>query len=226
MEFERINTHDDVHGGSAADDGLRARRKRATRDALGESALQLFAARGFDAVAVEEIAAAAGVSRRTFFRYFPSKEAAFFAEQERRLDDFRATLRAQADQDAPTVSIRRAALQMAAVYETERSSVLREHRMMIASTSLHAYDAQLDGRWEAALRDALLADGADPLDAVTSAGAVLGVMRAVLRDWFESEGAFDLRVRGIDILQRLSPLLDAVATRTRSARDAAPPSPS
>lgn len=221
-----MDANEEPVGASASDDGLRARRKRATRDALAEAALQLFAKHGFDAVAVEEIAAAAGVSRRTFFRYFPSKEAVFFAEQERRLEEFRNTLLSQADVESPTSSIRRAALQMAAVYESERASVLREHQLMLASTSLHAYDAQLDGRWETALRDAMLADGADPLDAVTSAGAVLGVMRAVLRDWFDSEGAFDLRVRGVDILQRLAPLLDAIAVRSRQSRASSPSGPS
>ena len=52
----------------------RARKKAATKQAIQEQALRLFVEKGYDATTVEEIAAAAGVSHMTFFRYFPRKE--------------------------------------------------------------------------------------------------------------------------------------------------------
>jgi AcrR family transcriptional regulator len=53
---------------------LRDRHKNQTRRALRDASLRLFARQGYDATTIEEIAEKAGVSTRTFFRYFPNKE--------------------------------------------------------------------------------------------------------------------------------------------------------
>ena len=61
-------------------------KRLATRDALQRAALLLFAADGFDATSTASIAAAAGVTERTFYRHFPTKEAVLFEDYEHRLD--------------------------------------------------------------------------------------------------------------------------------------------
>lgn len=55
--------------------GRRERNRAATRDGIIETAYRLFSQRGYDATTVDHIAAEAGVSPRTFYRYFPSKDA-------------------------------------------------------------------------------------------------------------------------------------------------------
>src|SRR5688500_12437454 len=66
----------------AQTEGLRARKKRVAREAIAATARRLFAERGFDAVTVAEIAAAADVSEKTVFNHFPTEEDLAFAGRE------------------------------------------------------------------------------------------------------------------------------------------------
>src|SRR5262245_66376689 len=75
--------------------GLRVRKKVATREALSWAALRLAAERGLDRVRVDEIAAAAGVSPRTYNNYFSSKEEAICALVVERAKRVGAALRAR-----------------------------------------------------------------------------------------------------------------------------------
>jgi AcrR family transcriptional regulator len=61
--------------GRTAKEGLRERKKRLTRRQLSDTAARLFLERGYDAVRVADVAEACGVSEKTVFNYFPSKEA-------------------------------------------------------------------------------------------------------------------------------------------------------
>lgn len=63
-------------------DGLRERTRRAVRAELSRVAVELFSTRGYDGTTVDEIAKAAGLSKRSFFRYFPSKEDAVLADMD------------------------------------------------------------------------------------------------------------------------------------------------
>jgi AcrR family transcriptional regulator len=72
----------------APNEGLRERKKRAAREAIAATARRLFAERGFDAVTVAEVAAGAGVSEKTVFNYFPTKEDLAFAGREEGIAQF------------------------------------------------------------------------------------------------------------------------------------------
>src|SRR3954469_12112079 len=83
----------------APNEGLRERKKRATRDAIAAAARRLFAERGFDAVTVAEVAVAADVSEKTVFNHFATKEDLVFAGGDTRLAQLQAAI---ADRPAGT----------------------------------------------------------------------------------------------------------------------------
>src|ERR1039458_5623322 len=97
-----------VDDASWPDESRRRRKKRQTRDALIDTALDLFETKGYEHTAVHEITDAIDVAERTFFRYFASKEdlALFFVKQE--MDDFTDALAARPTGEAPLTAVRNA----------------------------------------------------------------------------------------------------------------------
>src|ERR1700761_1012977 len=82
---------------------LRTRARENLRAEVAEAAFNVFAARGFDNVTATEVAAAAGISRASFFRYFDSKEDAVFVAQEQMGTQIAARIRERpAGEDAWT----------------------------------------------------------------------------------------------------------------------------
>src|SRR5229473_6693131 len=88
----------DTNGQQAG--GLRERKKRLMRQQLSDTATQMFMERGFDAVRVSEIAEACGVSEKTVFNYFPTKESLILDRLESTMASLRTGL---ADPGVPPV---------------------------------------------------------------------------------------------------------------------------
>jgi AcrR family transcriptional regulator len=75
--------------------GLRETKKIITRQAIADAGMRLFVTKGFDHVTVAEIAREAGVSEKTVFNYFPTKEDIFFDEVPERLEALTDAIRAR-----------------------------------------------------------------------------------------------------------------------------------
>lgn len=161
------------------------------RDLLADAAARLFLEQGYDAVSVDDIAAAAGVSRRTFFRLFPRKEAVFFADHTDRLERLRVAL-CRRHGETPYDAARRALLLLAAEYDAAPQQMAHRNQMILANRELLAWDLQLDLAYEEALVATLAQDADDPLRATVLGGAMMGVVRAVLRAWFANGTAGSL----------------------------------
>ncbi|MFJ8627228.1 TetR/AcrR family transcriptional regulator [Kitasatospora sp. NPDC093550] len=166
--------------------GLRELKKQQTRELLADTAMGLFAERGFDRVTVVEVARAAGVSPNTVFNYFPTKEDLFFDRQDAVVAHLAEVVRRRPTGVSAADAVRTDLL--TAIADGEPTVGLNPGmaafwRIVTDSPALRARLLELGERAEAALA-AVLADesGAaddDPLPRVL-AGAIAGAHRAVL----------------------------------------------
>jgi AcrR family transcriptional regulator len=136
--------------------GLRERRRRRTMDAIIDAALALFEERGYDAVSVEEIAAAAEVSPRTFYRYFPAKEDVLVLDPETD-----AAVRAALAEDRPDETdvdfVARTLI--AALTARQPARARRGYHLIQATPALQARIHQLVWHDQEGIVQALLARG-------------------------------------------------------------------
>lgn len=88
--------------------GRREQHKQATRAALNEAARKLFAERGFEATTVREIAEAADVTERTFYRYFDGKEDLLADAALAWVEKLKEAIRTRPTQEPPLVAVKRA----------------------------------------------------------------------------------------------------------------------
>lgn len=128
--------------------GLRQRKKERIREQLREAALRLFAERGFDETTVDAIVDAVEVSRRTFFRYFASKEDVVLASVEKKGTDLRAALRARPPAEPPLVSLRRVLAATAVAYDCDRRRYMAFARMVDETPALRARYRDKQQMWE------------------------------------------------------------------------------
>jgi AcrR family transcriptional regulator len=163
---------------------LRERKKQKTRRVLSEIALRRFAEKGVDATTVEEICEEAEVSVSTFFRYFTSKEAAVFADENERVEVVREVIEgAPADEPLPDV-IRRAALTLID-YDLENKLELHRYMELIATEpALAAYSLQAQNSSMAIFTDLVAKRlGLDPETDLLPRLVVAGAYAAVNTAW-------------------------------------------
>jgi TetR/AcrR family transcriptional regulator, regulator of mycofactocin system len=165
----------------------RGRPPGTSRRELELIALRLFTDQGFDSTTIEQIAAEAGVSKRTFFRYFSSKAGLLWSEFDREVDTIRAAL-AEVPATVPMMDAIRRAVVTANHYGPQDVPELRIRMHLISSvpalqssTAVH-YDA-----WERAISDfaaTRIGQPADSLYPLAVGRATLAACRAAYDRWW------------------------------------------
>jgi len=174
---------------AGAPEGLRARKRRQTRQRIAEAGLRLFLENGFEATTLDAIAAAADISRRTLFHYFDSKEAILLAWKSGAEEAFRAALAEGSPDVIPLDAIRDAFLTVIGRYETDEAIAI--DRLMRSTEALRARKQANYERQEQTLFSALVERWPDPArrPALRLAAMVgVGVLRVAAETWSAEKG--------------------------------------
>jgi AcrR family transcriptional regulator len=198
----------------AAPPDRRARNRARTHRALVEAALELFSEEGFDAVSVERIADAAGVSPRTFFRYFPTKEDVVVADYEAEFDAWDEEVSDPHPGETILEIIRRGTKRVGADYAERAQHWDRFFSLVATEPALQqrllASRALLLQRASASLARLLELPPDDPRPAAL-AGAAMAATDTAVRSWYAS-GQAQPRAAVIDgALDGLTELGDLLA---------------
>jgi AcrR family transcriptional regulator len=153
-------------------------------------ALRLFEERGFANVTVDELAAAAGTSVRTFYRYFPSKDDILQVRVDQRAKTLRRALADRPSNEAPLRSLR---LALTAAYAKEDPALVRQWITVVASSAqlvrgvIGGVQMKIQGVIADFLADRLDAEP-DALAPIVLGAAVGGVVQASMYRWFANGG--------------------------------------
>lgn len=158
--------------------GLRERKKRATRLAIRDAAMRLFADKGFGGTTIDEIASAAEVSRATVFSYFPTKEDIVFGDTPAAIDSLAALLATRPEGQGTIVAVHAWLGELTGWLEPE---LVLQLQLVRDVPIVGARRLQLYGEIESVIADALEAElGADQqLAARLAAASVMAALRAI-----------------------------------------------
>ncbi|MEQ4717015.1 TetR family transcriptional regulator [Nonomuraea sp. B19D2] len=191
--------------------GLRELQRQRVHEAISAAAITLFLERGFDEVPVTEIAAAAGVSKPTLFKYFPTKEDLVLHRIADHQGEAARVVRRREPGERPLEALRRHFLDGLARHDpvtglSDDPEVLAYNRMVFSTPSLAARLFQHMSLDERALAEAL-AETTDDLTADLVAGQVLAAQRVLAR-------------RNVDLLAEGRPLAEVEQEAVRAAERA------
>jgi AcrR family transcriptional regulator len=182
----------------ARETSLAERKRQLVRDELADAALKLLTYQGFEETTIDQMVAAAGVSQRTFFRYFGSKEDVVVHSLADTGAQLCAALTARPAGEPPAVALRAAVSVFIALCREHPEKALRLTRVVLDTPSLLGRYLERQAQWRrdiaTELGRRLGLDPARDLRPELAAGVALTAFDTVLRRWVASDGAEDLDV--------------------------------
>jgi mycofactocin system transcriptional regulator len=170
------------------------RRRSTTQDHITDVALDLFASRGFDEVSVDDVAQAAGIARRTLFRYYSSKNAIPWGDFDAHLEHMRNLLDEVPDDVPVSTALRSALLAFNSFGEAETARHRQRMRVILETAALQAHSMTMYAGWRGVVSDYVARRlGVKPTDLVpqTTAWTMLGVALSAYEHWLAGESATD-----------------------------------
>lgn len=150
---------------------------------VAAAAVRLFEQHGLANTTVDMIASEAGVSQRTFFRYFDSKEAAAFPDHSSRVADMRQRLEARLPSDRPLHDAAEISQRAAREYFDEPELYHRRYRLLRSNNTLRDLERAFDRTYEDCLAHFLANCDFGPFVARAYAAAVVAVVNEALDLW-------------------------------------------
>uniref|UniRef100_UPI002F9588D6 TetR family transcriptional regulator n=1 Tax=Terrimesophilobacter sp. TaxID=2906435 RepID=UPI002F9588D6 len=167
-----------------APQAARGRPPASSREMLQDAAFELFLENSYAGTTVEEIAQRAGVSRNTFFNYFPTKSDVFWVELDEALEQLAGTLRESAARDSPLRTVLQAILAVGREFGTDRVPfALTQHELVGSVHELQASALARFTRQARIIAGYLGTSGLDPLTAQAAGYAALGAAIAGVQSW-------------------------------------------
>jgi len=170
--------------------------RSAVRAELAQVAFELFSREGFDQVTINDLAAAAGVSRSTFLRYFATKEDAVLGVLDAQGEQLAEALRARPAHEDDWTALRRAFDALVAHYRQDPAGALAAARLILDTPALCARSLEKQSGWRPALA-LVLAErggraGSAALGPSVRAAAAVDCLNIAVDRWTRSEGRLGL----------------------------------
>jgi len=196
---------------AAGETSLRERKKSATRQAIEDAAWALFAERGYEATSVNDIAARADVAPRTFFRYFPTKEAVLYGELDDALERFADTFRGRPTDEPVLESLTASVETMAAAFQKDRKRMIQRFEIQHRATTGAEPGEYARERFQALVYELVMEREQGQPDCELRARLVTGLLtmvQSVANDhWLAHGGDDDLHEVGTHCVALLSKML-------------------
>ncbi|MEU6573447.1 TetR family transcriptional regulator [Streptomyces sp. NPDC046805] len=193
--------------------GLAQRKRQFVRDELARETLRLLATQGYEATTVEQVTDAVGVSRRTFFRYFQSKEDVIVQAVTDKGAVLAADFEARPADEAASAALHHALTPLVNQDPADPERMLRLTQLILRTPALHGRYLERQAQWKTALTSVLAqrtGRAATDMGLQLAAGMTLVAFHTALTRWADGDGTEILADLFDEAFTLVAPAVDAI----------------